>query len=28
MCALMKYWTGLYVEPDMEQLLEGINTML
>lgn len=28
MCALMKYWTGLYVEPDKEQLLEGINTML
>ena len=24
----MKYWTELYDEPDKEQLIEGINTML
>ena len=28
MCALMKYWAGLFAEPDREQLIEGINTML
>ena len=28
MCALMKYWTELYDEPDKEQLIEGINAML
>ena len=27
-CALMKYWAGLYAESDKEQLVEGINTML
>lgn len=27
-CALMTYWAGLYGEPDREQLVEGINTML
>jgi len=24
----MKYWAGLYAEPDREQLIVGINTML
>ena len=24
----MKYWAGLYAEPDREQLIEGVNTML
>jgi len=28
MCALMKYWAGLFAEPNKEQLIEGINTML
>ena len=28
MCALMQYWAGLYAEPDQEQLIEGVNTML
>jgi hypothetical protein len=27
-CALMKYWAGLYAESNKEQLVEGINTML
>jgi len=27
-CALMNYWAGLYAEPDKEQIIEGINTML
>jgi len=24
----MNYWAGLYAEPDKEQIIEGINTML
>jgi hypothetical protein len=27
-CALMKYWAGLYCEADKEQLEDGVNTML
>lgn len=27
-CALMKYWEGLYVEADKEQLVDGISVML
>jgi len=27
-CAVMKYWTSLYCEADMEQLEDGVNTML
>jgi hypothetical protein len=28
MCALMKYWAGLYSEADKKQLEDGVNTML
>ena len=27
-CALMKYWAGLYCEADKEQLEDRVNTML
>lgn len=28
MCSLMKYWTDLYAEIDLDQLIESVNTML
>jgi len=27
-CALIRYWAGLYSEPDRKQLEDGLNTML